>query len=70
MSRFIRVPSDNNDIVLVNTDYVEQVGYGPNSPFVVFIFLRGNVEDCLKARFKSSEEAIDFIKKNFILFNS
>lgn len=70
MSRFIRVPSDNNDIVLVNTDYVEQVGYGPNSPFVVFIFLTGKVEDCLKARFKSSKEAIDFIEKNFILFNS
>lgn len=70
MSRFVRIPSDNNDIVLVNTDHVEQVGYRPTSPFIVFIFLRGNVEQCLKAKFKTNEEAIDFIEKNFILFNA
>lgn len=70
MSRFIRVQSDNNDIVLVNTDHVEQVGYRPNSPFVVYIFLRGGVEQCLKAKFETNEEALGFIEKNFMLFNS
>lgn len=71
MARFVDVPSQNGDVVLVNTEHIEQVGFRPKQEKpAVFLFLRGKAtEDYIEAIFSSDEDALDWIHRNFILFN-
>lgn len=71
MARFVKAPSNNGDIVLVNTDHIEQVGFrAKQDKPTVYLFMPGKSLDMrVEAVFKSDEDAMDWIDKNFILFN-
>lgn len=73
MSRFIRIPVQERspkDMVIVNADHVEQIGFSRGlEESAVFIFMSGTTQH-IKAVFKNDDLAIDFIEKNFVLFNA
>lgn len=73
MSRFIRVPrADKSVLYLINSDYVRTVILDENcqTPTVLIAEKgqRRNGPD-LEVEFDTIEAAIDWIDKNFILFN-
>lgn len=67
MARFIRLPSESGEIYLLNTDMVETVLVMDES-LIIFYGVKNRViaeHEC-----KSRAEAVEFLDKNFVLFNS
>lgn len=73
MARFIRVPTGDDRIVLVNTERIESVVFDPkdnskDEPFAVFLHdSEGDVIEM--ASFDRKEEMEAFLDSNFLLFN-
>jgi len=67
MARFIKIPSGSGEIYLLNTDMVETVLVMDES-LIVFYGAKNRViaeHEC-----KTKAEAVEFLDKNFVLFNS
>ena len=76
MPRFVKVTEKNGDIVLlINTDYVVNVKYEDNSgrtprhSVVIEVAKNKGIEITI-IDFESKYAAMDFLEKNFLLFNS
>lgn len=66
MSRFIRIPNEDNNIVhIINTDDVTEAILDNTT---LYITIRKDKQ--VVVEFETPEEGRDFIDKNFILFNS
>jgi len=76
MARFVKVTEKNGDIVLlINTDYVVKVMYEDNSGMaprhsVVIEVAKNKGIESTTIDFESKYAAIEFLEKNFLLFNS
>jgi len=76
MARFIEIKQkDGNNIVLLNTDYVITAKYHHNGDYAPFYSVILEVEkndhtEFLIIDFETKAEAIEFLDKNFLLFNS
>lgn len=70
MARFIRVPTGDDRIVLVNTEMVEVVigCIGEDDLFVVKLWDKDS-EVIEEASFETEEEMKAFLDANFLLFN-
>ena len=67
MARFIRLPSESGEIYLLNTDMVETVLVMDES-LIIFYGVKNRV--IAEYECKSRAEAVEFLDKNFVLFNS
>lgn len=66
MSRFIRIPNEDNKVIhVINTDHVVEVLLDNTTLYITM-----KKDDRHTIEFETPEEGRDFIDKNFILFNS
>ena len=76
MPRFVKIDQDDGSILLINTDYVVKArytshgGFGRMTHFIYMdVVIAGALED-YRIDFESKYAAIEFLEKNFLLFNS
>ena len=75
MARFIQIKQKSNKIFLLNTDYVITAEYYDRGNDVtlhsVILELEKNSRtNFLSVDFETTAEAIEFLEKNFLIFNS
>jgi len=72
MARFIEIKQKDGDLVLINTDYVVMAKYHDNggmNTIVIEVAKNNRIESTI-IDFETKAEVIDFLQKNFLLFNS
>lgn len=71
MSRFIRTPNEDNNIVhIINSDDVTEALLDNTTLYITMKKDEGQVSSRYTIEFETPEEGRDFIEKNFILFNA
>ena len=75
MARFIEIKQKNNNITLLNTDYVikaESHYNGDDAPLhsVILEVEKNGRTELLAIDFETKAEVTEFLQKNFLIFNS
>ena len=70
MARFIKITEKDGDMLLINTHYVVEVEYRDCFNDVSVVVLKGGILKGYNIDFETKAEAIEFLEKNFLLFNS
>jgi len=76
MARFIEIKQKSNRVFLLNTDYVMTAEYCDRSSndaplhSVILATAKNERTDFLYVDFETKEDAMEFLQKNFLLFNS